>query len=44
MTIPNSWMGYFMDNPNLKWIWGCPYSRKPPYVEKTRIGWLVPNS
>ena len=31
--ISNSWMVYFMENPNLKWMI-CPYFRKPPYGSK----------
>ena len=30
---PTSWMVYFMENPNIKWmIWGYHYFRKPPHV------------
>ena len=31
-VLQNSWMVYFMENPNRKWmIWGYPHLRKPPF-------------
>jgi len=32
MGVPNSWMIFVMENPNLKWmIWGTPMDWKPSY-------------